>query len=321
MADTVEQIVRRLRGLCPLAPPLTALEWVQEASNKINDSRPWSHLRAEGQIAIAASRSGTVTATQGNAVVQGVGLVFVAGDAGRQFRVTTGPPYTILSVDTGLNRATLDQPYRSPSVAATAGTVLDAYITMPENFGRFIAVLDPPNNRRLHVWTTDEELNFYDPQRSITGTPRAIVSRRFSTFPATEGRIQYELVPYQLNVYNYPFFYIKRPPALSLASTFSGVLRDRPDIFLKGALLECVRWPGVGISADKVNPYTRLSDNVKAGMLAEFEFMLAQLEARDEEIYLTWLETVKLDNYPYWSWQGLAGDYRSTDASGQVMVF
>lgn len=314
MADTVEQIVRRLRGLCPLAPALTCLEWVQEAYNQISDNRRWSHLRGEGQITIQDSREGTCTVVQGSATVIGVGLVFVAGDAGRQFRIGSMLPATILSVNTGANTCLLDQPYGSASATATTGQILDAYITMPEDFGSFIAVIDPPNNRRLNIYVTDDEVNFFNPQRAATGSPRAIASRRLSTYPATEDQIQYELLPYQLSTYVYPYFYSKRPAALALTDTLKGVFRHRPDILLKGAILECCKWPGAGVTPDKINPYTRLSDGMKLAMASEYQFMLAQLESKDEEIYLTWLETVNLNEYPFYNQAFTGGDYRNTDA-------
>lgn len=311
MADTIEQISRRVRAMCPLAPPLLTLEWIQEAYNKISDARPWSHLRGQGQLTVNDARSGTCNVTLGSATVQGVGLVFVAADAGRQFRVSSGIPFTILSVDLGLNTCLLDEPYGSSTALATTGQILDAYMTMPEDFGRFVAVLDPPNNRQLHIFITDEELNFYDPKRMITGLPRALASRRFSTYSATTGQVQYELVPYALTSRVYPYFYIKRPGKLSFDDQLLGVLRHRPDLLVKGAILECCKWPG--LDQQQVNPYSKISDARVNLMVSEFEREEAKLEARDEEIYMTWLETIGLQQYPFYAHPFVSADIRASD--------
>jgi hypothetical protein len=313
VADTVEKIVRRLQGLCPLAPTLTALSWVQDAHKRIMGERPWAELRGEGVITVLASRTGTVTLTNGSAVVQGTSLVFATTDVGRQLRPSSSLPYSILSVDTGANTATLDQVFYGTSAAGVTVTVLDAYTTMPADFGRFIAVVDPPNRRQLRIFITEEELNYYDPSRTITGQPRALVSRKLSPVAATLGQVQYEIIPYPVNAAAYPYYYVKTPPDLTLDSVFNGPLRARGDVVQKVAILECCKWPGLGLSPDKVNPYFRISSDRIQLMVAEAEHEIAKLEARDEEIYSTWLEEIGLNQFPYYSLPFVSADIRSSD--------
>lgn len=296
MADTFEQVWRRVMLHCPLATPFLAKNWVQTVYNRITDRKPWSFLRSESQILITDAHTGTVNATYLDPVVQGVGMTFVAADVGRQFRVSYGPPYTIISVNVGLNRATLDLPWGDDSITAESGTVLDAYVTMPDDFGTFIAVLDPQNQWQLHTWITQDELNLWDAGRSSTGTPWALASRRLSSgIAATLGRVQYELWPYSTTQKRYPYYYYKSAANLADTDQFYGALRDRTDVLLTGALAEAAQWPGP--SAEKKNPYFNLQ--TAAMLKKEHEEQCNSLETKDEETYITWLETVNFNRVPF----------------------
>lgn len=291
MADTAEHVWRRVQLHCPLASPSLALTWVQNAYNAFCDRRGWSFLREEGRIAVKAARTGTVDVTNGSATVAGVGLTFASTDAGRQFRVgSTGIPYTVESVDVGANEATLDIEYGGDTDTAVTAQVLDAYFTAPEDFGRFIAVVDTVTPRRIILDVTEEEYNLHDPQRTLaSGEPFALVSQRLNS----SDRIRYEWAGYPTSARSYPYWYVKRPEELTDASTFKGPLRHRTDILLKGALAECAGFPGY---EGRPNPYYKvdLADRLQAQFLA----MLGDLETRDEEVYLTWLQTVGIQELP-----------------------
>lgn len=296
MTDTVENVWRRVLLHCPLATPFLAKNWVQTTYNRLCDRKPWSFLRAESQILVNDSHHGTVTTTYLSPTVQGVGMVFVAGDVGRQFRISYGPPYTILSINVGLNQATLELPWGSATFAIpTDGVVLDAYVTMPTDFGTFIAVLDPQNQWQLHTWVTQDELNLWDPGRSATGTPWALASRRLSTVTSTTGQIQYELWPYSRTQKRYPFYYYKRMAALQDTDFFQGPLRDRSDIILTGALREAAMWPGPSVAMK--NPY--FNPQIATMLATQHEEQASMLETRDEEAYITWLETVNFNRVPF----------------------
>lgn len=286
--------------------------WVQTAYRHLCEKRPWAWLRAESEFLIDNQRTGTVTATYKSATIQGVSLVFVAADAGRQFRVsTTGSPvYTILSVDLILNRATIDRPFGDTTATVQSATILDAYVTLPTDFGRFIAVLDPHNGWRLHIWETDDELNAADAQRSSSGNAFALVSRRLSSLAATTGQVQYELWPYQTTQHNYPYFYIRRPEILSPTQLLPGLLAHRGDILQLGAIAECCDWPGP--DAEHRNPYY---NQVLARMKRDqFNAEISQLEVRDEEVYMTWLTTA-LDDF---SWVPIDSNFMQSHDAGIV---
>lgn len=285
MADSFELVRRRVMAQCPLAPALLAEMWVQDGYNLIADQRPWSWLRGEAAFLINDSRTGTVNVTNNSTTVTGVGMTFVAADADRQFRVGSGVPYSISTVNVGLNTCVLDRVYAGTTAAATSGRILDAYLTCPEDFGRFIGVLDPANNYSMHLWVTEAELNLWDPNRNNTGTPFAVVSRRLASTSALSGRIQYELWPYALSQRSYTYFYVKRPASITDSDTFLGPLRHRTDILLKAALVSASEWPG---TLEQKNPYFNLG--LAQYLRAQLDKQVDTLEVRDEEVYMTWME-------------------------------
>lgn len=288
MPDTFADVWRAVRLHAPQVPALLAQDWVQTAYRHLCERRAWSWLRSENEILVNAQKTGTATVTRSSATVTGVGLTFAATDEGRQFRAGTNSSiYSIISVNVGLNTATLDRVFGGTTAAAADCTVLDAYVTMPVDFGRFVVVLDPANGWMLHVYETDDVLNARDPQRSSTGTPWALVSRRISSVTATIRRAQYELWPYKTSAANYPYYYIRRPEKFAPSDPLPFLLQDRGDILKLGALAECCDWPG---EREQRNPYY---NQVLARMKKDqFNAEIDQLEVRDEEVYLTWLQTV-----------------------------
>ncbi len=290
MADTFGKAWRTVRAHCPSAPPLLARFWAETAYRKFCDRRNWSFLRAEDEFLINTQRGGTVNVTRGSATVSGGTMAYTSTDVDRQFRAgQSSPLYTIISVVAGVSY-TLDRPYGGVTAALTSATVLDAYLTLPANFRRFVAVLDPANNWQLHLWVSEEELNTWDAQRSSSGTPWAVVSRRLKTQGTASliGRIQYELWPYATSQKNYPYYYQKGPDEnLADDSALLGPLATNVNLLVTLALAEAAEWPG---SEDKRNPYFNLQLARAKRDMAERE--ASRLEVIDEEIYSTWLEHV-----------------------------
>lgn len=305
MALTFDNVCRLVQARVPLAPPLLVEDWVRTAHLEISGMRRWSHLRGEGQIRLAAGHSGTIAATHGNATLTGVGMTFVAGDAGRQIR-TSGLPYTIISVNAPANTCVIDDSFGGATSAAVTAYVGDYYATMPEDFGSFYAVLDQSRDDLLDWMMTEDELNMADPNRSETGEPRALAARRLSSYTSTLGRVQYEIWPYWTDesaTRRYPYFYSKRPELYSYSDYLEGVFRHRHDVYVLLALREAAEWPGP--DPTKPHPFfsLKLSER-KEERLAE---LLLQCEREDEEIYMTWLETV-----PWHNRRPISGrDYRS----------
>lgn len=279
-----------------MAPPLLTQFWVREAYRQVCDMGRWSWLRSESEFLINDSKAaGTVTVTRNSATVVGSGTAFAATDVGRQFRVGSNQPIYSIQTFTSATSIALDRPYGGTTAAGQAYRILDAYVTVPVDFQAFIAVLDTQNNWQLHLWMTEEELNVRDAQRSASGTPWALASRRLSSLAATVGRAQYELWPYATTEKNYPFYYVRRPEALVDATAFLGPLADNADILVAGALAQAAAWPG---TEDRKNPY--FNPTLAASKRKEFDDKRNRLEVLDQELYPTWLETVSwLNRFPF----------------------
>lgn len=295
MAETLRTVAGAVLAHCSLAPYLLARRWVQDTYRRACDKGSWSFLRGEGEILTSASRAGTCTAARFSRAVQGNSLIFALTDINRQIRILGNqPPYSISRVDLVSNSCQLDRVFGGTTGAYTA-TIIDAYVTLPLDFARFIGVLDPSNGYQLRYWITEEELNTFDPGRTGGGTPWLLASRRLiEEVPGFEGQIQYELYPYSSSARNYPYYYIKNSGVVGDDSVFRGPLRDRTDILLYGALANAAGWPGDG---EKKNTFFNLQAAERYE--AKFQAEIARLEVRDQEIYNTWFETISWISQPF----------------------
>lgn len=300
MPNTAGQIARLVRLHCPQAPYFLVMSWLDEVYKDLAlHFSSWSFLRAETQIITNPAKAGNCTANFGSNQIQDVTIGITASDLNRQFRTgQTSPIYTIIAVNTAVSPATftIDQVYGAPSAVNTPATVGDFYITMPPNFARFLAVLDPPNNWQLRYWVSEEELNAWDSQRSATGTPRVLASRQLSATTAQSGQVQYELWPYQLAQYAYPTYYIQTPATLTDATIFQGPLANAANLLIAGALAKCAAWPGLD---GKKNPYYNLS--LAVAKEKEYQHQLGMLQNRDQEIYPTDWEAYSWLNRVSWA--------------------
>lgn len=285
MAETFREIIGKVMLHCSAAGAMLCRTWVEDGWLALNERRTWSHLRFQGNFSTSASRTGTCGVTNGDTLVTAVGLTFSSTDVGRQFRVGNGLPMTIIELQ-GAD-AVLDIAYAGSTDAAATGSILDAYITMPENFGRFIDVIDPVNQWRLHLWITEQELSIRDPARQYTQDPWALVNGTYSPVPGLEGRVRYELWPYSTGAKRYDYLGVKRGAPVIDTRYPDGPFRQRPDIVRKCALMAAASWK---------DPRNRYYDPSLANKLeTQLNELLAPLERVDEEIYLTMLDTLGLD--------------------------
>lgn len=311
MPYTMGEIWRRVKLHCPLAGPLLIQDWVQRTYNSACERRGWSFLRYEGVLTIQTARTLTsVGVTLGSPAVTSAAL-FVTGDVGRQFRVGT-PVYTIIAF-TDASTITLDRAYGDATTLTAVATILDAYAVMPADFGRFILVADPYNQRRIiHDLTTDQ-LHRIDPARTSTdANVRALADLRLSTLTATLNRVMYEYWPYPTTARTYPYLAYRRPERLTEASVLRGALADRGDVLELGALAEAARWPGL---RDQQNPFYSL--NNYRFYRDEFEKELQRTSLRDDDIYLDSLVTV---DYARWPIADLMYDTRGLRASDATLA-
>jgi hypothetical protein len=293
VADTFASVWRAVRLHCPLADPLLCQYWTRQAYQKVCDRRNWSFLRAESQFLIGASKTGTCNLTRNSATVSGGTLAYAATDAGRQFRVGSAGILTIIDADA--SSYTLERVWGGDSATLTTATVLDAFLTCPADFRRFIAVLDTQNSWQLHLWVTEDELNTWDASRTSTGTPWAVVSRKYATAGPDAGRVQYELYPYQISQKNYPYFYQRSAEDLDDDTALLGPLATAGSSLVTLALAEAAEWPG---TETRRNPY--FNPALARMKRDQAEAYVNRLEVMDEEIYLTWLETIsRISSYTF----------------------
>lgn len=302
---------RTVRLYCAAAPTFLAREWVNVAWKQLAASRRWGFQRGELRLTINAARTvSPVTVTRGSATVSSAGL-FLAADAGRQFRVgSQAAAYTIQTV-TDVNTIVLDQAYGDASSATASASIHDGYATMPVDFGSFRLIADPYNQRRLAFWIHEDELNVLDPARQASDTgPRLLAARAPSTYTPTLGRMQYEYWPRPTADRSYPALYNKQADNLNDTDTFTGVLADGAQVLIAGALAQAAQWPG---TRDQPNPYF----NATLAVTKQREFLdgIQKLALRDDEIYPDDLSRI---HWERWALADLAYNdqsLRATDAT------
>lgn len=290
-ASSYSEVVRTVRLYASTAPLFLVRAWVNAAYKDLCSKRRWSFLRAETTLAVGDARALTaVTATQASATLTAA-AEFLAADVGRQIRIGTYPYYTITAV-TDASTVTLDRPYGGLSVGPVAAQILDAYVTLPSDFGSFRTIADMYNRRPVPFWGHEDELLAMDPRREYSGIPRAFVVAAPSPVPATLGQVRYEIWPASTAARAYPALYNKQEDALTDRDSFTGVLRDGGEVLVEGALWKAAEWPG---TPDQKNPYFNLA--VAAAKKATFDFQAQQLSLRDDDHAPDDLSTVDWSRY------------------------
>jgi hypothetical protein len=205
----------------------------------------------------------------------------------------------------------LDRAYGEPSSAAAVALVLDAFATMPADFGSFRVIADPYNQRRLAFWITEDQLNVLDPTRMAGDTgPRVLVARAPSTYTPTLGQVQYEYWPRPTAARSYPALYNKQADTLNDTDVFTGVLADGAQVLIAGALAQAAGWPGTG---DRPNPY--FNATIARDKQLEFRQGIQSLSLRDDEQYPDDLATVHWERWPLADLAYNDQALRSTDAT------
>jgi len=283
--ETFETAWRRARLLLPGVPALVVRDWVQETYARLCERKPWSWLRAEGILSTQDARAVSVTATQGSTTLTSVGL-FVPGDLGRQFRgavtgsglPSTVPLYTIVAF-TDVNTVVLDQAWAAPS-GAVDGQILDALAVLPADFGAFLGIINPYDERTVTWWANLDTLLRIDPARTVTdSSPLALIAARPSPVPATLGQPTFAWYPLLTVARQFPYLYQRRPVALADETVLPGPLADRPDVLRLGAQASAAEWPG---TVDLPNPYFNLT--LADRLHSRWESEVNRLMLRDDDL-------------------------------------
>lgn len=310
MPTTFSDVWRLVRLHVPDAPMMLVRDWVQSTYARLTDFRPWTWTLEPGQMVWQDARTLTdVSVTLGSTQVTSVAGVFLSGDAGRQFRVGTFPIYTVARF-VNSNTIDLDQPFQGTETGTVDAQIVDAWATLPENFGAFMAVIDQTNQRWIPWWMTTDELGLLDPTRQSSGTPTVLTAMGLSQYTPTLGRPLYAYWPIPTEAGSLQYYMRTRPAALADATLFKGVLGTRGDVLQTGALAQAAKWPG---TRERPNPYFNLA--LARQLDAEFLQLMCQLDLRDDDVNPLSLDKVPWQRWTAWTWAYNTNYLQMTDAT------
>lgn len=291
MAKTLRQMTGELRMYVPDAPVLLCQKHINEAYLRALDMGDWSGLRAQAQFLIANPyTAGTIAATRGSNTFTGTGTAWTSSMVGWQLKVNNqSPVLTVTAVNTLAQTLTTDEVWGLQDYPTAPYTLVQLYVTVPSDFGRFVAVTDPLRQWRLWWWFSQNEINALDPARTATGDPWILADQ----VPDAAGIPRYELWPAPTVGRTYPYYYYRKGVELTQPD-------DEPVRPFTGteivnlALADLCAWPG---TPNMPNP---LFGNTSAqqSFLARAQRQINDLERKDQDLYLTWFQGA-LGNIPY----------------------
>jgi hypothetical protein len=247
-----------LRGAFPKIPFVYTDQLINRAYNDIRLRNLWSFQLFESSWItpppLIGTANGTVTTTQGLPDIQFDGAALVAINANqlanpyslitqRQFRVSVGGVYNLLTYNPLTGAATLDRPFSEPSGVAQSYQIYQVYYTPPmADFRVWISVRNPVYFTDLDLTMTRVEVDAQDPQRLSYQVPSSVVPwgvdlRGAGTTNAspTLNYPMFELWPQPINPFTYQCYGLRKgvplvdptdelPPAIS-ADTIMAMAR------------------------------------------------------------------------------------------------
>lgn len=296
--NTLLEMSRSLRLYVPQLPITLAQQFIRDRYRRILERRDWSGMRREAQFILNRSKGdGSVTFVRGSSTITGVGTTFASTDIGRQFKAGSGSPvYTITAVDVMGQTLTLNMPIGVDDSVAVSYIIVDAYVTPPDDFLRFIVVTNPQMGWRLQHWVTSGELGLMDPQRTFVGQPYVLADRMYNvatTVDSNNYRPQYEAWPYATTNQTLYYLYLIQPADL-INDDDTPIYPIRSDAVVSGALADVARWPGTN---ENPNPYFANPKFWQAYEM-EYEDKMIEIERRDEDVYMNMLEMYPMYGYP-----------------------
>jgi hypothetical protein len=282
----LDDIANELTGYVPGLPQIEARNLASRAYRDICDEARWSFQVAETDLlAPPLLNAGTVSVTQLTNIVRPDAAAAAAFNGPlypflttRQFRVSGGPIYNILSWDTTINEMALDKLYIGPTNATAQYQIYTCYFIVPTGFRQWISVKDQVNGYRIqqrNLHRKRQELDRRDPQRSAAGLPYWLVANRMNAF----GQPVYELWPHpiQTSLQAYQCLYYRKGELL-------GSRDDLPEVITSSLLIERTKFHAYEWAASNNKPGTNWLSLRQASM-ALYKTMLRASIARDQELY------------------------------------
>lgn len=130
------------------------------------ESYVWHRLKAYTILnTVAPISAGTVSITQGQDTVTGVGTSFQTTDVGKGIRIDGDDTPLEVTARASTTSITVEKVWAKATVSGVAYSLFPLYYTMPSGWQRVLFV-----KRTYEVKeTTQEHLNLYDPNRTSTG--------------------------------------------------------------------------------------------------------------------------------------------------------
>lgn len=223
--STLAQFAAETKSWFPGIDPLACNTLVQRAFQDIRKSREWSFLKQVGVwFAPSPIAVGTVTTTFLSTTVTCDTTAEPAWQAiqstnppeqpitVRQFRVTGGPIYNIVSYN-GAREIVLDRPYTEASMSGQSYYLYQPYVQAPAiDFKRWLSWVDPANDYRFryrNLYRTQKEVDRRDPQRTSYSIPIWIAAHDYVTLPGdTQPRPRFEAWPHPVQQIGYIIEYM-----------------------------------------------------------------------------------------------------------------
>lgn len=220
---TLQDQAAELSGQIPGLPNLFARKFVNRAFEEVKRERLWSWNIGEGILITPqlVMGGGLVSVTQFSpnitfdATAQGVLNPLALANpplTTRQFRISGGPVYNLISYNLSNGAAVLDRIYTEASASATNYQIYKVYyeppstdgVTPNRDFLRYLSILNPIQGYTIagkRLYMTREQLNRRDPLRGAQGQPYYAAAYRPTPNTGSNagspllGIMQYELWP------------------------------------------------------------------------------------------------------------------------------
>lgn len=146
--------------------------WINDAYFGVLKSREWTGMQSDYSIpATGIYETGTVTLTNGSAVITGSGTTFTTAMTARKFRVPGQNEWYFFQYVSPTS-GSLDRPYERDTVAGASFQIFQSHYSLVAGRARSIVGMRNIRTNNPIDLTTLEELDRMDPSRLAMGEPR-----------------------------------------------------------------------------------------------------------------------------------------------------
>ena len=305
MSDqTFEQLYKKLLLYAPDLPLQLAKEFINTSYSRTLSAYEWYSLRTASAFYVAAPYStGTVTVTNGSTTVTGSGTSWTSSMEGRQLIIGGQKPFYDIETVGGATSLTLRSAYTDVGAAGITYSIDNVMLECPADFLTFLTVVDTSNSYRLHTGLSQDILDTWDPARTRSTSPSALVAAPISS-SARGNLVRFEIWPRLGAAQHIPYRYVKRPALLSSVSD-TPIFPVRGDVIKEGALAQLALWPGT-----RENPNTYYAIEQHRMHEQRYRTELNKCWLDDQGISPTDISYVEWETYP---WAPLDAEYLQTN--------